>query len=535
MRPSKTLIKGGRVIDGTGDAGYEADIALAGGKIVEIGPDLGAAGAEETISAEGLAVCPGFVDAHSHDDLYLLMDPSCAAKVAQGVTTTVTGNCGMSAAPLVEGAFEEALDILRCFGGEEAARRHLGVQSFEDYTQKLRQAGPGIHVAPLVGHTTIRIAVMGSRQGPPDPRELEAMCGLAVQALKDGAFGLSSGLIYAPGSYAEPDEITALARRVAAHGGIYTTHMRSEGDAVFAALGEALDTGRATGVHVHVSHHKVMGEKNRGASTETLRLMDEARQAGVRVTCDQYPYNAASTTLSAVLPHGVLGQGAEGMRAALRDPKNRDAIRAELASGGGGGENLVRLAGFENIFISASAARPDCIGRSIAESARRVGVDPYDLVFDLLCEEARGTTIVVFAMDDEDIERIMLDPFTMFGTDGIPMFGESKTHPRFTGTFPRVLGTYAREKKVLALEEAVRKMTSLPCRTFGIPSKGVLKVGYDADLVIFDPDRVTDRSTYESPYLKPEGIHTVFVGGEVAVKDGHVSGVRSGKVLKPNI
>jgi len=259
MRPPRTLIKGGSIIDGTGGAEYVADIALAEGRIVEIGRELGSAQAEETLSAQGLAVCPGFVDSHSHDDLYLLIDPACSVKVLQGITTTVAGNCGMSAAPLVEESFEEVMDILRCFGGETAARMHLGVQSFKDYTLKLKSAGLGINVALLVGHTTVRMAVMGTQQRPPNSRELAAMCDLSVLAMKEGAFGLSSGLIYAPGSYAEPDEIAALNRKIARYGGIYTTHVRNEGDLLTSALEEAIDTGRETGIHVHISHHKVMG------------------------------------------------------------------------------------------------------------------------------------------------------------------------------------------------------------------------------------------------------------------------------------
>ncbi|MGD8388398.1 MAG: D-aminoacylase [Desulfobacteraceae bacterium] len=535
MSSVKTVIRGGRIVDGTGSDGYVADVAIAEGKIVRIGPNLPPETEEETIPAEGLVVSPGFVDAHSHDDLYLLIDPACSVKVAQGVTTTVIGNCGVSAAPLVEEAFEDVLDILRLFGGEEAAREHFSVQTFEGFNKKLRGAGLGIHVVPLVGHTTVRMAVMGSEHRAPDRRELSVMCDHVEQAMEAGAFGLSSGLIYAPGSYAAPEEIAALCQVVEGRGGVYTTHIRNEGDLLIHAVEEAIQVGRETGVPVHISHHKAMGRNNRGRSADSLRIMAEARTEGIRTTCDQYPYNAASTTLSAALPHDALNEGVEQLREKLQDPAVREAYRFEMEKGGGtGGENLVQLAGFEGIVVSASQARPDCIGASIAQAAERAGVDPFDLVFDLVSEEARGTFVVVFAMSDEDIEWIMQDPFTMVGTDGIPAFGESKTHPRMTGTFPRVLGTYVRERGVLSLEEAVRKMTSLPCRTFGLHGKGVIEEGYDADLVIFDPERIRDGSTYDQPYLKPEGIHTVFVAGEAAVKDGDVQGVRSGKVLKPH-
>ena len=404
---------------------------------------------------------------------------------------------------------------------------------FGDYLAALDAAGLGINVVSLIGHCTLRIAVMGTEQRSANPEEMEKMKALVEEAMKHGAFGMSTGLAYVPGNYASQEEIVELCRVAARYGGIYCSHIRNERDDVDISVAEAISIGREAGVPVQISHHKVAGTDNWGRSLETLKMIEDARAEGIEVTCDQYPYHASSTSLASLLPTHSLAGGYEVYRVKLKDPKFRKALVEELRGDRGDGwENLIRGTGFDRIVISRSTKNPDYIGRSLADIAESENKNPYDLVFDLVAQEGQGMGMILFSMNDEDVERIMRAPFTMIGSDGGPSFGKSRVHPRFCGTFPRVLGRYARELGVLSMEEAVRKMTSLPAATFGVKGKGLLREGFDADIVLFDPETVIDTATFEEPLQTPKGIQTVIVNGTVAVENGVVTRTAKGEVLR---
>jgi N-acyl-D-amino-acid deacylase len=527
------LIKNGRIIDGTGNPYYYADIGIVDGKIACLKHSLDTSNAKRIIDAEGMTVSPGFIDTHSHDDAYLLINPRCDEKVRQGVTTDVIGNCGFSLAPLTDLHRDDLRKASAIMGGSNLPDDFWKLSSFDQFLTMLENAKPGINVVPLVGHATVRIAVLGYDNRPPTESELAEMKDLTTKAMQVGAFGLSSGLIYVPANYCKTDEIIELAKVAAQFTGIYTTHMRSEGDDQIAAIEETLKIAAEAPIAAHISHHKVAGKNNHGQSKETLKLFAQARAKGLVVTCDQYPYQAGSTYLVAALPPHIQAQGPRVFAEKLKQPDVRLAIKAEIESGSGNQwENLVKGAGFENIIISTAPRHEHYIGKSIGQIAEMVSQDPYDVFFDLLIEEQMDVSMVIFMMDEEDIVRIMQDPITMIGTDGIPGFGSSKVHPRMYGTFPRVLGRYVREKGVIRLAEAIRKMTSLPAQTFGLYKKGILRERLDADIVIFNPQSIIDKSTFENPAQPPEGISHVIVNGELAVEHGKIIGATSGQVLR---
>ncbi|MBI5578756.1 MAG: D-aminoacylase [Deltaproteobacteria bacterium] len=527
------VIRNGRIIDGTGNPYYRADVGFAGGKIRRIAKRIEPSGTRVVLDAENRVVCPGFVDAHTHDDLYLLSRPTCDDKVLQGVTTVVIGNCGQSVAPISD-AHRDVITGSFKFLGSGLNQEDLNIKSFDDYLQKLEGLKPGINVIPLVGHSTVRMCTMGMANRKPTTTELKGIQSHVSNAMRDGAFGLSTGLIYAPGNYATTEEIVELAKMLTPFGGIYATHMRSESEQELDAIVEAIRIGEEAGVHVHIAHHKIAGKTNWGKSTDTLRLMAEARSRGIEVTCDQYPYRAGSTYLAAVLPPRVLADGPKVYGSRLRDAAFRAEIVSEIKDANSPGwENLIKGAGFDGIMISVSR-HSKYVGKTIAEIADLERKDPFNVIFDLVAEESREVIAILFMMGDEDICRIMRNPWTMIGSDGIPGFGINRVHPRMTGTFPRVLGKYVRKEGVLSLEEAVRKMTSLPAQTFGLKSKGLLKEGFDADLVVFDPDTIIDCSTYEEPNRAPEGICNVFVNGQLAAENGRILGAASGQVLRQN-
>jgi len=527
------LIKNASIVDGSGNPYYKADIAIRRGRIDRIARSIKAEGFHRLLQADHLTVTPGFIDTHTHDDFYVIVRPTCDDKVLQGVTTCVIGNCGFSIAPLSPAHKEEAQEAMRVIGSQEIPPEFWESQSFGEYLQRLEVIKVGINLIPLVGHQSTRIAVLGSVNRAPNDWELGRMKGLVTEAMEAGAFGFSTGLIYAPGSYAQLNEIVELTKVVAPYGGIYISHIRSEGDFEIPALEEAIRVGREAGVPVHISHLKVVGRENWGKSKAVLRMISEARAAGIQVTCDQYPYTAGSTYLASALPPWILAGGEKEYSQRLQEKRVRKAIVEEIEKGKESlWENWIKAAGFEGIVITASPRHPDYVGKTVAAIAQAQRKNPYDLIFDLIIEEKKATAVLLFVMAEEDVEKIMQSPFTMIGTDGIPRFGPSQNHPRQTGSFPRVLGRYCREKGILGLEDAVRKMTSLPAQAFQLKKKGWVREGFDADLVVFDPQTIIDRSTYEDPNREPEGINYVLVNGEIAVENGKVTRATSGKILR---
>jgi N-acyl-D-amino-acid deacylase len=533
MEKLDLLIANASVVDGTGNPCYAAHIGIVDGKIACISRDISQSNTVRTIDAEGMTVCPGFIDTHSHDDAYLLVNPQGDDKVRQGVTTDVIGNCGFSLAPISDEHRDDLRGTLAIMGGGHLPEEIWKLSSFNEFLTILENTELGINVVPLVGHGTIRIAVVGYENRAPTESELAQMKQLTAEAMQAGAFGLSSGLIYVPANYADTDEIIELARVAGQFNGIYTTHMRNEGDHQMAAIDETFRIATEAGIAAHISHHKVFGRNNWGQSKETLKSLAAARAKGLAVTCDQYPYPAGSTILAAALPPHIQAQGPQVFAEKLKDPAVRQAVIDEIENGSDTPwENFIKGAGFENIVISVAPRHGQYIGKSIAQIAEMKTKNPYDVFFDLLIEERLEVIMLAFMMDEADIIRIMQDPLTMIGTDGIPGYGADKVHPRMIGTFPRVLGRYVREQGVIRLEEAVRKMTSFPAQTFGLYRKGILREGLDADIVIFDPQAIIDRSTFENPLQPPAGISSVIVNGEVAVEHGQVMGATSGKVLR---
>jgi len=527
------VIKNGRIIDGSGNPWFQADVGIIGEEIVVLSRTGAATEANRTIDASGMVVSPGFIDTHSHDDAYVLIDPMCSQKIAQGVTTDVAGNCGFSLAPLSNAHCDDMKAASAMMGGNLLGDDFWSLRAFAQYLEKLESAKLGINVVPLVGHGTIRIAVIGYENRAPSEAELTQMKQMTAEAMQAGAFGLSTGLIYVPANYAQTAEIIELARVAARYGGIYTTHMRNESDREMAAIAETLNIAREAGIAAHISHHKIAGRKNWGSSRSTLQTFADARAEGLSVSWDQYPYRAGSTFLPAALPPHIQAQGARQYAEKLKDPAVRRSIRQEIENTENSSwENLIGGAGFENIVVSAAPRHPDFVGKSIAAIAEITAKDPFDVYFDLVIEEQMEAVMIIFMMNDEDVERILKDPGTMIGSDGIPGMGSAKPHPRMTGTFPRILGYYVREKGVITLEEAIRKMTSLPAQTFGLYKKGILRPGMDADLVIFDPATVIDRATFEDPLQSPAGIQWVIVNGQIAVEAGKITGTPCGKVMR---
>ncbi len=538
------VIKKGLVVDGTGRPGFKADLAVKGGRIAKIGRAIDGE-ANRIINAEGLAICPGFIDIHSHSDFVLLVNPKAESKVRQGVTTEVVGNCGGSAAPAKGAALERAKRIMSGYGIDI-----VEWTSFSDYLNLLEKKGIAINVVALVGHGTVRQCVLGMENRPPTERELQEMKALVAEAMEAGAFGMSSGLVYPPGRYASTNELIELCKVVASYGGIYASHIRGERETIVEAVKEAIEIGRRSGASVQISHHpaKIGGW---GKSKETLRLIEEAREEGIDVNCDMHPYIAGSTGLSALLPPWVQEGGPERIVQRLRNDKLRKKIRQDMIEEkipGPGPCGLVKRGMWDKLMLADCEKNKDLIGLDFEEIARRRGKDPFEAYFDLLVEEEARGMVVGFYYNEEDIRRVLLHPTSMIGSDGYALapygpLGKGKMHPRSYGTFPMVLRKYVRGEsrkeliydegaKLLTLEEAVMKMTSVTANKLDLKDRGLLKEDMRADIIVFDPERVADRATYLDPYQYPEGIEYVIVNGELVIEEGDHTGSLPGMVLR---
>ncbi len=522
------LIRNGIVFDGSTKPPVKADIGVKGTRIEEIG-DLRAATGREEINAEGKAVAPGFIDTHTHSDLAWALTGEnvhvAAAAVMQGVTTEICGNCGFSAFPYLpahQADLERHMSML--FGGVS-----LDWSDLAGFATAVRKAGILANLAPLVGHGSVRVGVLGFDNRPPNDEELKSMKRLVEEAFEEGAFGLSSGLIYMPGVFAGTDELIELAKTVSRFGRPYISHIRGETDMVADSVREAIRIGRESGMPTHISHHKAAGRQNWGRTAETLAIIEQARHSGSDVTVDVYPYTAGSTLLYAMLPPWAQAGGVTAMLERLRDPISRDLIRKELSEPSTRWENIARAAGWAGIFISTCPAKPEVEGHSVAELAKEAGKGEADYVFDLLVEVGGRATMILHMMDEADVQRVLSYEGAMIGSDGIPLPG--KPHPRWAGTFSRVVGHYRREQHLFDLSTAIWKMTGLPADRFGLKDRGRIQTGKAADLVVFDPDQVNDRATFEDPLLGPAGVSAVVVNGVVVVRDGQLTGDRPGLVL----
>ena len=495
------VIVNGTVYDGTGVAPVRADVAIRGGRIVKVG-SLGSVPAARRIEARGMAVAPGFIDLHAHLEPLLQLS-GCESAVRQGVTTVLGGPDGNAPHPL--GA-------------------HLA---------QVEKTRVGINVGFLAGQGAIRRSVLKLVDRAPTAAELAEMEGLVAAAMREGAFGLSTGLKYLPGTFAKTDEIIALARVAAKAGGIYTSHLREEGVGLIPAVEEAIAIGRGARIPIVLTHHKVVGKPSWGASVKTLKLVDDARAAGIDVMIDQYPYTASNTGISILIPSWATEGGAEAFKKRMGNPAERAKARAEIIDAimtdRGAGD-------VRNVQFASVPWKRDLEGRTLADWCveRKLTPTPENGA-DLVIEaQLNGGCVCIFhAMDDADVDRIMRHPQTMIASDGrLARPGVDQPHPRCYGTFPRVLARYVREKKLLSLETAVHKMTGLPARRLGLKDRGVIAEGMCADVVVFDPATISDEATFKNPHQYPKGIPFVLVNGVVAVDEGRFADVRPGQVLR---
>jgi N-acyl-D-amino-acid deacylase len=520
------LIRNGEVFDGTGAPPRKADVGIRGDRIEAIG-DLSAATGKLDLDAPGHAVAPGFIDTHTHSDLAWSLDrelePVVAATVRQGVTTEICGNCGFSPFPHVTGHRADMERHMRTLFGET----HVEWQDLAGFGDAVKRAGVISNLAPLIGHGSLRVGVLGFEDRPPRDDELTTMKRLVEDAFEQGAFGFSTGLIYMPGVFAKTDELIELTKATSRYGRPYISHIRGETDMVRQSVEEAIRIGAEAGVPTHISHHKVAGKANWGRTEETLAVIGAARSRGADVTVDVYPYTAGSTLLYAMLPRWAQDGGVPAILERLTDRAARDRIKADFADGPPEWENLQKAAGWEGIFIATCPGRPEVEGQSVAELAGP-GREA-DFVFDLLVEQDARVTMIVHMMAEPDVQRVLGYEAAMIGSDGIPLPG--KPHPRWAGTFARVLGKYSREERLFDLATAVHKMTGLPAERFGLRDRGRLEPRMVADVVVFDPDTVVDRATFDEPLLAPSGVRDVLVAGVAAVSGGELTGARPGRVL----
>jgi N-acyl-D-amino-acid deacylase len=524
----QVVLAGGLVVDGTGGRAYAADVGLRDGRIAAIGA-LGTAGAGERVDVRGLAVAPGFIDMHTHSDLSLLVRPGGDSKIRQGVTTEVIGNCGFSPAPVTDASVGAVRELHGFFG---SFVRDLGWQwrGYRDFAAALEAGGLALHVAPLVGHVTLRTTVMGYAQRPPTADELGALKRLVREALGDGCFGLSTGLVYPPGAYADTEELVELATVVGEVGGLYASHIRGEGHSLLRAVAEALEIGERARVPVQISHHKAAFRPYWGRIRHALRLSEWAVERGQDVSFDVYPYTAGSAPLTQIVPDWAHEGGLPALLGRLRAPGTRARLAAEVAAQGREWDQTIVS------WMPEGPGKAD-EGRTMAEIAGRRGLDPVEALFAVLEDSAARAVMVHFVMSEDDVRAVMRHPLAMWGSDGLVLapegpLGEGKPHPRCYGTYPRVLGHYVREVGLLSLEEAVHKASYRPAEKLGLRAKGRVQVGADADLVVFDPATVRDEATYAAPHTFPTGIRHVLVAGELAVREGRLTGIRAGRVLR---
>ena len=529
------LIRGGTVIDGTGSPWFKADVAVTGDRIAAIGR-FPASQAARVIDAAGRIVCPGLIDVHTHSDLTIAVDPRARSTLAQGVTTQIAGNCGVSAAP--------TRDHQLYYGPLDPAQtKGLDCDwiGFDEYFARLEATGTGTNYTSLLGHGNLRAAVIGYDDRSPSAAELDTMCEMADQAMTDGAIGLSTGLAYLPGMYAKPDEVTAIARVAAIRGGIYTSHIRNQTERIEAAVQELIDVARGAGIAAHVSHMQP-GAPMLGATRQLLALMDRERAAGIDLSCDVVPYTVGSTTLKSMLPPWACEGGDAALMERLKDPATRARIHADTMthgaeSGGSRKRTLIKDGRWDVIWLASSERDPRQSGKSFRDLAAMRGQDAHDALLDILIEEGGKPWVLAEDVSETDIANIVTHPIGGVMSDGFSLtpegvLGGGKHHPRSYGAFPRFLRRFVRENALLSWEAAIHKLTGYAASRFRIAERGLVREGCFADLLIFDKDAIADIASFDDPYRFPVGIDAVLVNGQIAAKAGALSETLKGRILR---
>ncbi len=525
------LISGGTVIDGTGAAPRTADVGIVGDSIIQVG-NFPVSWGKKVLDARGKNVCPGFIDTHDHSDVNLLYNPKAESHIRQGITTVISGNCGASPFPVADEVFEENQAALK-----EAYDIDLTWRDIKGFFERMEETGVALNYATYVGQGTIRGAAMGFNDRPPKPDELERMKAMVKDSMENGALGLSTGLEYAPGSFAQPDEVAELCRVAVEHGGLYATHMRDEGDQLLEALDEAIGVARRTGAGLQISHFKIAYPRNWHKIDDALARIDRAVAEGIDVFCDRYPYIAGSTGFSSFnFPLWALQGTTAEFLARLKDPTLESRLRTYVS------EREEKLGSWDKVVIASVATDKNrhYEGKSVLEGMQETGTDAFEFMRDLVIEENNRVSQIIFMMDEDNLKRILSHPRVGVGCDGSALapygeLGKGKPHPRSYGTFPRVLGKYIREEKILPLPEMIRKMTSVPAEKFGFAGRGLLQSGKLADITIFDPERVADLATWKEPHQYPAGIEHVIVNGQVVIENSEHTGQLPGRILRPHV
>jgi N-acyl-D-amino-acid deacylase len=522
------LMRNGRIIDGTGSAPYAADIGVKDGGIAAIGRLEG--GAAKTIDTDGLVVAPGFIDLHTHSDLSFLLDPTAQSKVRQGVTLELAGNCGSSFCAPLQGA---AAEMLRARVSQYTETFEPAWTDFGGYLDAVQRAQSTLNLAVQVGHGTVRAAVMGMDARAASGDELEHMKALVADSLDVGAMGFSTGLFYAPGNYARLEEVIELAAVASARGKLYSTHMRDEGShsvGLFVALNEAIEIGRRTGIRVQISHVKCSGPAVWGRAGDVLDLFDRTRREGIDLAGDQYPYTAASTSLTgALFPRWALEGGRQATLQRMADAAQRQRLHADIAA------MFAKWSTAQGVVIARFVPDPSLEGQNMAQIAGTMRCDPAEAAMGLY--ERGEASVIAHAMQEADVEAIARHPWVAVGSDGSSLSASGllsvgKPHPRSYGTNPRYLAHFVRQRQLLSLPEAVRKMTLLPATRLGLTRRGRIAPGFVADLVVFDPETVADTATFEAPHSYPTGIAHVAVNGVLVIEHGAYTGQTPGKVIR---
>ena len=520
------LIKNGVIVDGTNTAPYSADIAIEGDTIVKIG-EIDAS-AKRVIDAAGRIVTPGFIDIHCHSDAVCFFEGKNAKRLQQGFTTEVIGNCGISAAPV--NPETKALLEKYCDPYYACVPLPYDWNSFKEYLDEVERRHPVLNTAALVGHGALRIAVAGFEDRKLTDEEMEKMKKLLAEAMEEGAFGMSSGLIYPPGLFADDGEMVQLAEVVKSYDGMYSSHMRSESEGLLDAVQETIRVSRLTGVNTEISHHKAAGKKNHGKVKETLRMIADARAEGLPVNCDVYPYDAASTNFNSILPPWALAGGVEKLLERLEDPDLRARMIEEIKNEEPDYESFYQLAGsWDRILINECAVKA-YEGKTVATIAEESGRDPFETALDIIKESRNIVMMIVFFMDAADVARVVFDPASMICTDGFASPG--KTHPRYFSAFIRVLEKYVKQEHLLSLPNAIYKMTGMPADKIGLTDRGKLLEGHKADILVMDFEKLHDNADYDHHDALADGIDYVMINGALAVEQGEYHSLCNGRVLR---